>query len=413
MDNLKIIGASALVSCDNAFSVWENGAVALASGHIVDIGKLETLRRTYPNAPLKFYRHCALLPALVNPHIHFEFSGHKNTFKYGGGFEGWLTSVMRHRESVFKGVDRHIQQAIRVQLRSGVGSVGAISSHGLEREILARTPLRVVFFDELIGSTPHALEQNLADFERRCALSKQHASAHFIPAIAIHAPYSVHKTLAQRVLDKIDLKTPISAHFLESKPELEWLESKQGWFGHFFSDILRVQHPVYSYENAQDFLDLFSKRHLLLVHALFARPEHFQHAKKIAAQVHVITCPRSNRLLSGQLLDLTLLRTAQIPYALATDGKSSNMDIDLLEELGYALFTLPGNLEDNALELLLGCTRHASQALGLSNGSLEVGKVADLSVFPFTKVNTPLEIVLGMVRAKKARALYIQGCQVF
>ncbi|WP_121021057.1 aminofutalosine deaminase family hydrolase [Helicobacter vulpis] len=411
-DSPEIIAASTLVTCDASFHVLEHGGVVIFGGQIVKVGPLAHLKSAYPGAPVAFYKHCLLMPALINAHIHFEFSSHKDTFTYGS-FEAWLSSVIQHRNAVFHNAKRHIHHAIRAQLQSGVGSVGAISSYGLEREILAHSALRVVFFDELIGSAPHALEQNFKDFQERHARSLKYKSPKFTPAIAIHSPYSVHKELAQRVLERADAHTPISTHFLESHAELEWLESGRGWFGRFFQESLGVANPAPSFEGVVDFLNLFAHKHLLLVHALFARPEHFKHAQQIATQTHVITCPRSNRLLSGHLLEVARLRTLALPYALATDGKSSNLDVHLLEELRHALFSLPGPLEHNAQDLLLACTAHASKALGLNNGVLQEGKDADLVLFSAKKAHTPLDILLRILQAQKARALYIQGRRVF
>ncbi|WP_120943752.1 aminofutalosine deaminase family hydrolase [Helicobacter labacensis] len=410
MQELEIIGARVVVTCDASFRVIEHGGVAISKGQIIEVGSLARLKSVYARARVAFYKHGLLMPALTNAHIHFEFSSHKNTFTYGS-FENWLTSVIQHRDLVFRHAQRHICHALRAQMQSGVGSVGAISSYGLEREILAHSPLKVVFFNELLASAP--LEQSFQDFQARYAQSLKHKSARFIPAIAIHAPYSAHKQLAQRVLEGIDKRTPVCAHFLESQAELEWLENQGGWFARFFQEVLGVAKPMPSYTGVLDFLNLFTNKHLLLVHALFARLEHLKHAQEIATQAHIITCPRSNRLLSGHLLDPTRLRPLDLPYALATDGKSSNLDVNLLEELRHALFALPGNLEDNALELLLACSARASQALGLNNGSLEAGKDADLAIFTCQKAHTPLEIALSLIQAKKARALYIQGRRVF
>ncbi|WP_104758066.1 aminofutalosine deaminase family hydrolase [Helicobacter salomonis] len=411
-DALKIIGASTLIPCDASCGVLEEGGVAISKGQIVEVGKLADLKHHYPSASLDFYKHGLLMPALINPHIHFEFSAHRDTFVYGKGFEGWLASVVQKRESIFANAQRHIQRAIHTQLQNGVGSVGAISSYGLEREILAHSDLRVVFFDELIGSAPHALEQNFKDFQHRHTLSLQYKSPTFTPAIAIHSPYSVHKELARRVLEMADTHTPISTHFLESLAELEWLEHKQGWFGHFFQEFLGVANPVPGFEGVEDFLNLFAKKHLLLVHALFAQPKHLEYAKTISAQTHIITCPRSNRLLSGQLLDPARVQECNLPYALATDGNSSNLDVNLLEELRHALFALPGDLERNAQDLLLACTARASEALGLNSGCLQVGKDADLAIFSCKRAHTPLDILLKLTQAKKVRALYIQGKRV-
>ncbi|CCF81441.1 chlorohydrolase [Helicobacter bizzozeronii CCUG 35545] len=157
-----------------------------------------------------------------------------------------------------------------------------------------------------------------------------------------------------------------------------------------------------------EFLDLFKDQRLLLVHGLFASQEHLRYAKK-TAQLTLISCPRSNRLLSGQILDLTPLEKLGIPFSIATDGKSSNYNLDFLEELRTALFAYQAPLEELAIQLVLGATWHAAWALGLNNGSLQTGKLADLAIFNFKGKGTPADALHWLLHAQKAKALYVGG----
>ncbi len=403
--SIQIIGASWLWVCDPNFSILKDGGLLIQEGHIAKVGDYAHLVDSHPKAPSVFYPHCVLLPALINPHVHFEFSNQQNSFAYGS-FEAWLTSVITQRNRVLRHVEKSITQAINEQLKSGVASVGAISSYGLDRTLLANSALRVVFFDELIGASP-PIEPTLHAFQERHALSLQHKSPTFMPAIAIHAPYSVHPDLAKRVLSTI--KSPvISAHFLESQAELEWIEQQKGWFVRFYTDTLGVPHPKPLYHSVAEFLDLFKDQRLLLVHGLFASQEHLRYAKK-TAQLTLISCPRSNRLLSGQILDLTPLEKLGIPFSIATDGKSSNYNLDFLEELRTALFAYQAPLEELAIQLVLGATWHAAWALGLNNGSLQTGKLADLAIFNFKGKGTPADALHWLLHAQKAKALYVGG----
>ncbi|CCF81442.1 probable chlorohydrolase [Helicobacter bizzozeronii CCUG 35545] len=233
--SIQIIGASWLWVCDPNFSILKDGGLLIQEGHIAKVGDYAHLVDSHPKAPSVFYPHCVLLPALINPHVHFEFSNQQNSFAYGS-FEAWLTSVITQRNRVLRHVEKSITQAINEQLKSGVASVGAISSYGLDRTLLANSALRVVFFDELIGASP-PIEPTLHAFQERHALSLQHKSPTFMPAIAIHAPYSVHPDLAKRVLSTI--KSPvISAHFFGIPSRIRMDRATKGLvcaflYGHF------------------------------------------------------------------------------------------------------------------------------------------------------------------------------------
>src|SRR5204862_494802 len=81
---------------------------------------------------------------------------------------------------------------------------------------------------------------------------------------------------------------------------------------------------------------------------------------------------------------LAALRAAGIPVGLGTDSVVSAGDVNLLAEAAAA-----GLYEEDALRML---TIEGARALGLDAeiGSLEVGKQADLAVFPSTVFSRPL-----------------------
>ncbi|BCZ17375.1 Chlorohydrolase [Helicobacter sp. NHP19-003] len=399
---LKILGAKCVLLCNPNFDIVPNGGVLFEGEHILEVGDYATLYAKYPKTQAHFYKNALLMPALINPHIHFEFAAQKNNFDYGS-FEGWLSSVMSNRSQVLKKAAAHMQRAVGEQLMQGVGSVGAISSYGIDRPILKESPLRVVFFDELIGANGN-IAPAFEAFSKRHALSLECQSPKFTPAIAIHAPYSVHKGLAQKVLSTH--KSPVvSTHFLESQAELDFLKGRGGYFKDFYAKHgLSAPH----YESPLEFLDLFQGQKLLLVHALFANKAHLQHAKNIAHPT-LISCPRSNRLLSGTLLDFKQVNKAGVKIALATDGASSNANTLLLEELRTAFFALNIPLLEALPQILLGATLHASHALGLKGGSLQAGFLADFALFGFHAQANLQGVLHWLLQTRRVQSLYIGG----
>ncbi|PAF44852.1 metal-dependent hydrolase [Helicobacter sp. 11S02596-1] len=416
MKTIQLIGASKVFVCDNDFTIITDGGIAFESSaskapaqtpnKIVAIGKYETLKRTYPDGV--FYEDMVILPAFINAHIHFEFGNNITSFVYGG-FEKWLESVMKNRDDVLADIKSCVQASISEQLKSGVGSVGAISSYGQDLDILADSALRVVYFNEAIGSAPSALDFLYENFLARYNASKRLRSHRFTPAIALHSPYSVHSVLAKKVLSiaKQDA-CPVSAHFLESRSERQWLQNGSGWFKHFYENILKAPSakPLYTIEA---FLDLFKGLPALFTHCLWAE---LGELKKIQENGGVVvSCPRSNRLLCGSYLDLNRLDLAGLSPIFATDGKSSNRNLDMLDELRCALFAYPEMpIEALSQMLILGATNHPANALGLDNGVFEVGKCADISVFACPEISkSHQESLQFLLHAKEVQTLYING----
>jgi 5-methylthioadenosine/S-adenosylhomocysteine deaminase len=94
-------------------------------------------------------------------------------------------------------------------------------------------------------------------------------------------------------------------------------------------------------------------------------------------------CPRSNRAHGHGTAPLAAFRAAGIPVGLGTDSVVSAGDVNLWAEARAA-----GLDGEDALRML---TIDGARALGLESeiGSLEVGKQADLAVFPSTALHRP------------------------
>ncbi len=290
-------------------------------------------------------------------------------------------------------------------LETGITAFGAVSSYGRELAACRAAPQRVVYFNEAIGSQPAAVDALYSDFMQRLEASAERASDRFVPAVAIHSPYSVHPVLMKKILTETK-GMPLSAHFLESPAEAAWLENGTGPFHDFFENFLKQTRPLQTPEAFLEALD----RPTLLVHAVQAQPSHF---KTMARAGHsVVHCPRSNRLLGCGRLSLETLREADVAWTLGTDGLSSNTSLNLWEEMRAAVslhHTAP--LEPFALELLRAATSRAAEALGLSTGCIAEGRPADFITLKLPGAvdsadALPLQAVL---HTNRAQTVTIQG----
>lgn len=408
---MKLIGASFVFLCDDEFSILKDGGVVYENEVILEVGKFSTLKSKYDlnDKNATFHNDCVLLPAFVNAHIHFEFGANDVSFNYGG-FDLWLTSVMQKREGVLGQIENVLDSGIQSQLKSGVGSVGAISSYGGDLKSLASSPLKVVYFNEAIGSNPSAIDTLFADFKARYELSKAKKSKTFFPAIAIHSPYSVHKILASRVIDiaKQD-NALLSTHFLESKLEREWLTKKSGWFFKFYKNILQIPNPKPLYHGIKDFLGLF-KSQTLFVHLTNAIQKEILQIADLGH--YIVTCPRSNRLLDGEMLDINILPHSHL--AIGSDGMSSNATLSMLDEIRFGLFGMRTSLLKLARILLLSATKYGAKALRLNNGTLEPSKDSDFALFHIANITKSTQPEVHFIlHSKSARQVFINGECVF
>jgi len=352
-----------------------------------------------------------LMPALINSHTHLEFSSNKTLLEYGD-FILWLNSVIEHRENLFINCKGDcFKKAVDEMKKSGVCAFGEISSTGDDLRYLKHSPLKVVYFNEIIGTTPAAVDMLYQDFQARLNESMELQNEKFKIGISIHSPYSVHPLLMDKVLNIARSENlPVQAHFMESKAERRWLDEGEGEFKLFFEKHFKNAKPLIK---PIEFIEKFRGLKATFIHCVHANEEEFEKIKEINASI--AHCPVSNRLLNVGLLDLEKVKNYSIDYSVATDGLSSNYSLNLFKEIRAALL-MHVSLHPKYLakDLLKAVTKNAAKSLGLNNGEIKKGKDADLITFklPNSVENLellPLQIILHTNEVEK---LYINGKEV-
>ncbi len=371
------------------------------------IAPYEELLEEFPDAKVTTLRENSLLmPGLINAHVHLEFSANKTDLSYGN-FISWLHSVIKNREELIGDCNNLcMTEAIDKMLSSGITTFGAISSHGLDLEVCANAKQNVVYFNELIGSQATMADTLFSDFLSRLDASKTIKREGFYPAVAIHSPYSVHPILVKKALGIVkNEKLKLTAHFMESEAERKWLDSSEGDFKDFFQSLLKQNSSV---SDSKEFLEYFKGYSTLFTHAVQTNDEELQ---TISNNNHtIIHCPISNRLLGNKTLDIQALNDKNINWIVATDGLSSNYDLNLFEEMKVSLFMHSDSpLLEFAKSLIDGVTINAAKALGLNTGEIKEGKNADMLVLDLeNEPNEELAIHLILHRYNVSK-VYVNG----
>jgi cytosine/adenosine deaminase-related metal-dependent hydrolase len=349
-----------------------------------------------------------LYPGFINAHVHLEFSSNETTLTYGD-FMPWLESVMANRDEIAKKSDKNsMQKALHEMLLSGITSIGAISSFGGDLEVCANAKQRVVYFNEVIGSNETLSDNLYTSFKERFLASHRYNSDRFEASVAIHSPYSVHPKLLNKVINLAKkYETPLSAHFLESREEREWLSESSGGFKTFFEKLFFVKESI---TDVESFLEMLSEYPALFVHATQIDVNEI---KKLQQSKHsIVHCPRSNRLLGQDRLKIELL--GDIVCCLATDGKSSNWSLNIFDEMRAALMLHSHiNLHTLSHLLLKSITLNPAQALGLNCGIIAKEKYADFSIVRLRdKPKSLNDIALWTIlHTRNIDKVYIQGEQ--
>lgn len=407
---MNLIGATKIITCNKDFDIISDGGILFSDNEIVEIGKFSQLQQK-SKIQGRFYESCVITPAFINAHTHFEFSANNLRLQYGG-FGLWLDSVIAKREAIMKENHNAMKLALKETLRSGVACVGAISSNGLDLEILSQSALKVVFFNEIMGTNKQYFPTIIDDFNTRLKKSTLLENANFKPAIALHSPYSLDIELANYAIKKaIERDMLVSAHFLESKEELMWLTMQKGYFKHFFKRFFGNESAMPFYTK-KSFLELLKHCDSLLVHCLYLNNDDFEIISKLNTQI--ISCPRSNRLLNNRYFDFLKAKDYGFPLIIATDGLSSNNTLSILDEARVALFAYPKyNLNHLAREILLSITQKPAKKLRFDNGILQKNKASDFAIFHINNIAESSQIELDfLLHAQKVQDLYINGKRI-
>ncbi|NOX15765.1 MAG: metal-dependent hydrolase [Epsilonproteobacteria bacterium] len=406
---MKILKADYILTCNENFEIIEDGAICF-DDKIIEIGKAKDIEAKYQNIDITTVgKNSVIMPGLINPHVHLEFSANRTSLRYGD-FMPWLNSVIKNRDKLLQTNEHnYMENELEKIVKSGTTTLGEISSFGGDYEACIKTPIKVVYFNEVLGSRPDTVDMLFNDFKSRLDTSKNGHNKTFIPAISIHSAYSTHPILVKKVLDIARKENfLVSTHFMESQAERDWLDYGNGDFLEFFNAFSPDTKPLSS---AKEYLELFYGTHTLFTHCTKASKDEIEKIKELGG--FITHCPTSNRLLNSGRLGIENIDKSMLN--LGTDGLSSNISLNLWDEMrGALMMHFLGNLDVLSKQLIKMSTINGANALGLNNGILKVDKDADIIAVNLPDIlNSADELATQMIlHTKKADKIYINGEQI-
>lgn len=357
----------------------ENGIVEIANGIITDV------RRAKPQEVAEDLGDVAILPGLVNAHTHLEFSHVTQPFEPSLPFTSWIRSLMAYRREAFENDAAAKSAAIGAGWReaadAGTTLLGEIATDGWSLDATATylpaSGPRVVAFRELIGLRPESQSPQVEIAEQWLASMNNFA------ALSPHAPYSVAlPLLAALVAISKERHVPVAMHLAETRAELEFLATGQGEF----ADMLRAFGAMPSNGlptglRPFDYLRALAQSpRALIVHGNYLAEDEIEF---LAARPHmnVVYCPRTHEYFRHEPHPWRRMLDRGVNVAIGTDGRGSNPDLSVWNELVF----LRNRFADVSPKTLLEMgTISGARALGFADdcGTLTPGKRADLVAVP-------------------------------
>jgi cytosine/adenosine deaminase-related metal-dependent hydrolase len=377
-----------------------NGAILIRAGLIADIGLQTELRRRYLTEEVIDFSSAAILPGLVNPHVHLELSRLAGAIPRGLPFADWIVEVIKLRSGWDTQTEKEsINLGIKQCLAHGITCVGDISRSGLSAGLLAEAGLSGVVFLEVLGFREESIFQALSRLEETLADFPQIPD--LFPGISPHAPYSTALSLYQKIAAMAG-NYPICTHLAETRAEVEFLHNGGGPLRELLQDMGAWepgwQAPGLSPVKYLERLGALFPG-LLAVHINCLTAEDINVLARVKPEA--IVCPGSNHWFGRENLHLPEIVASGINLALATDSLASNEMLNMFYEMSLCKQAYPRLDPEFILKM---STINGARALNLEHrlGSLQTGKRADLALVDIPQGITVDKLIGYLVSAEPA-----------
>ncbi len=355
---------------DDAFTSFENGAVAILDDQIHAVGDSAKLEKSFTAKEVIDCGGRVLMPGLVNAHTHLPMNllrGLADDLRLDVWLLGYIMPVERefvNPEFVRLGTSLACAELIQ----SGVTSFSDLYYFEDQvAEAAAEAGLRGVCCQTIVKfPSPDAVsyEEALVASENLIKKWKDHPL--ITPAVAPHAAYtSTVDILNQATVMAQKYDVPLHIHVSETAQEVE--------------DSLReLDIPVVPYLEGQNVL----KSKVIAAHCVHIdeREMHTLHKYNVG----VVHNPTSNLKLSSGIAPINRMLELGIDVGIGTDGSASNNDLDMFEELRLTALLAKGSSGDpTAVPAKMAVAMATSMGarsihLGDQTGTIAKGKKADI-----------------------------------
>ena len=364
---------------------FEDGALVVADGRVVEAGPFEATRARYPNTPVTDYSGKLIMPGLIDAHIHFAQS--EIIGMYGRQLLDWLNEYTFPAEEAFGSMEyaREIARFfVRELLRNGTTTCAAYATvHAASVSALfsiaSEYGMRILAGKVLMDrGAPDYLMDTVAtgEAESRALIEEWDGQGRNHYAITPRfAPTSSPEqmAMAQRLKEEYP-DTWVHTHLCENKDEIAWVKSL--------------------YPDHDGYLDVYHQYGLTGKNCVFAHCVHLEEKewdRLSETKSSIAFCPTSNLYLGSGLFNLKKAWQKKVKVGMGTDigaGTTFNM-LQTLNE-AYKVLQLQG-YRLSAYEAFYLATLGGAKSLGLDDliGNFLPGKEADFVVMEPTA--TPLQ----------------------
>ena len=376
-----------------------NSSIYIERGKIKEIGPTEALLKKYRNIRHIDLEKGILLPGFINAHTHLELGWITEYVGGSNSFIDWIKQIISAKKNhapTEEKIRNSVNNGIRRLIKSGTTTVAEISSFdGADKEPLKNCFLRTIIFSEVFDR--HADDIENIELEK---------SELYEERLFPHAPYSCSpQTLSKVHEHSLKNGSSCGVHLAESREESLFISNKNNPLENSVYPLIGKE--TFSRQIANTPLDyminnkFFDGVNVSTVHMVHVLEQELQLIKE--NDIGVILCPRSNKFLNVGLPPVKLYKELQ-RVGLGTDGLSSNLNLDMFEELSFFYLTFCDIIgEEMAPFAVYAATLGGAKALFIEDevGSIKPGKAADLIfISPQNYYKDPYLTVVSSTRSE-------------
>jgi aminodeoxyfutalosine deaminase len=323
----------------------------------------------------------AIIPGFVNTHCHLELSHMKGKVATGTSLIPFISNVVSFRNSPEEEIMEAIAKADEEMYQGGIVAVGDISNKVDTKAQKEKSKINYYTFVEMFDFMQDAWAEQ--EYEKYLAVYEAQAAGNGNKKSAVpHAPYSVSKSLFQKINALNQNDCTVSIHNQETPPENELFLHKTGGFLDFYKGF---NISLDAFEATGKTAIHYALAHLnpqcrnLFVHNTLTTKQDIEAAHAWGQKVYWATCPNANLYIENRLPNYQAFLDTNAKLTIGTDSLTSNWQLSILEEMktitryqSYVPFAT----------LLRWATRNGAEALGYEDmlGSIEVGKRPGLNL---------------------------------
>lgn len=338
-----------------------------------------------------------IVPGFVNTHCHLELSHMKGKVDTGTKLIPFITNVVQQRAADNTEIQEAIANADREMYEGGIVAVGDICNKLDTANCKNKSAIRYYSFIEMFDFLQDAgAEKTYQDYLP--VYEGQARENNNICTAVPHAPYSVSKTLFNKINTLNNGKGTVSIHSQETPPENELFDNKTGDFIGFYKGF---NIPLDQFEATGQHSIYYAMQHMdpecrtLFVHNTLNTAEDIAAAQAWGKNgVYWATCPNANLYIENRLPNYRLFIDANAKMTIGTDSLTSNWQLSIIEEMktisryqSYVPLTT----------LLTWATINGAEALQFDKdlGSISVGKKPGLVLITGLDGNDASDLQIG------------------